>query len=496
MRIAVVGGGASAVCVIDALARLPQLSGSLTVFEPAPHLWRGRAYQPDAEVVLINSAAEDMSVRHGDEGHFERWLADWYGRAGEPVQDFAPRAVYGDYLEQTVEEDLARLRDRGWRTAVVRQGVTGASRVGGRVVLRTDVGPCPPFDYVVLAVGGGQPEDTFGLAGRPGFIGDPYPVTSTLAAVGPAERVVVVGTGLTAVDVVIALAAGGHTGPISLVSRMGVLPAVRQHAISHELKHFTPGQLHAMAGRDKQIDIPHIARLLSLELTETNADFEEVLTEILNVGQEPPVQRLRRQLTEVSSARTGLRILQKAVPGCGPDLWPMLPEKVRKDVLGSYYRILMSLCCPMPPRSARSLLRLIDGGQLSVLSGIRHVDALQDGGFRVATASREWTVDHVVNGVSAPRHRIPPGAARLVDALTKCGLAVPHPDGGLCARIESSRLTGSDPDGPGVYAVGDITGGTFFFTFGIPSLVDRSHDIVTDLLAAEIMYRTGENSYA
>ncbi|WP_261566383.1 FAD/NAD(P)-binding protein [Frankia gtarii] len=495
MRIAVVGGGASAVCVIDALARLPQLSGDLTVFEPAPHLWRGRAYQPDADVVLINSTVKDMSVRHGDEGHFERWLADRYALAGEPVPDFAPRAVYGDYLEQAVEEDLARLRERGWRTAVVRQSVTGASRVGGRVVLRTDAGPWPPFDYVVLAVGGGQPKDTFGLAGCPGFIGDPYPVTSALSAVGPAERVVVIGTGLTAVDVVIALAAGGHRGPISLVSRMGALPAVRQHTITHELRHFTPTQLHAMAGRDKQIDIPHIARLLSLELTETNADFEEVLAEILNVSQEPPVQRLRRQLTEVSSVRTGLRVLQKAVPGCGPDLWPMLPEKVRKDVLGSYYRILMSLCCPMPPCSARTLLQLIDGRQLSVLGGIRYVEALPEGGFCVATDNRKWTVDRVVNGVSAPRHRIPSGAARLVDALTDSGLAVLHPDGGLCAQTESSRLTGDAPAGPGVYAVGDITGGTFFFTFGVPSLVDRSHDIVTDILAAEIMNRTEENSY-
>lgn len=495
MRIAVVGGGASAVCVVDALARLPQLSGDLTVFEPAPHLWRGRAYQPDAEVVLINATAGDMSVRHGDEGHFERWLTEQCGRLGRPVPDFAPRSVYGDYLEHTVEEDLARLRERGWRTSVARQGVTGASRAGGRVVLRTDAGPCPPFDHVVLAVGGGRPKDTFGLAGHPGFVGDPYPVTRTLSAIGPDERVAVVGTGLTAVDVVIALAANGHRGPISLASRMGVLPAVRQHAIDHELKHFTPTQLHAMASRDKQIDVRHVARLLSLELTETNADFEEVLAEILNVDQEPPVQRLRRQLAEVSSARTGLRILQKAVPGCGPDLWPMLPEKVRKDVLGSYYRILMSLCCPMPPRSARTLVRLIDDGQLAVHGGIRDIEARPDGGFRVVAGGREWMVDHVVNGVSASRHRIPPRASGLIDALTECGLAVPHPDGGLCARTESSRLTGGGPDGPGVYAVGDITGGTFFFTFGVQSLVDRSHDIVTDILAAEIMDRTGENSY-
>lgn len=492
MRIAVVGGGASAVCVLDALARLPQLAGDLTVFEPSPHLWRGRPYQRDAEVVLINSPAEDMSVRHGDEGHFQRWLARRSRLAGEPVPDFAPRSVYGEYLEDSAENSLVRLRSRGWRADVVREAVTEAVRSGAQIALRAGDVLSRPFDYLVLAVGGGAPQDVFGLNGCPGFVRDPYPTAGNLNMIGPDERVAVIGTGLTAVDVVIALDANGHRGPVSVVSRSGVLPAVRQHTIDHELKHFTPVQLHAMASRNKQVDLPHVARLFSLELTETDAGFEEVLTEIFNVREEPPAQRLRRQLAEVGSAGKGLRILQKAVHGCGPDLWPMLPETVRKEVLGTYYRILMSLCCPMPPRSARTLLGLIEAGQLAVCGGLRSVRPLPRGGFAVRTDGSEWTVDRVVNGANAPRRRIPPEAEPLVGSLCSARLAVPHPDGGLCVRTSTSRLTGDDPDGPGIYAVGDIAGGTFFFTFGVPSLADRSHDIVTDVLAAEIMNRTGE----
>jgi hypothetical protein len=34
---------------------------------------------------------------------------------------------------------------------------------------------------------------------------------------------------------------------------------------------------------------------------------------------------------------------------------------------------------------------------------------------------------------------------------------------------------------PRLYALGDLAGGSLFFTFGMPSLVDRARDIVEDL---------------
>ncbi|MFJ6675690.1 FAD/NAD(P)-binding protein [Actinosynnema sp. NPDC091369] len=485
MRIGIVGGGASAVCVIDALARSACRSGTVTVFEPSSQLWRGRAYQKDDEVILVNSPAEDMSVRQSDTGHFERWLENRHGPTGGPVPEFTSRAVFGEYLAQTAYEGIARLLERNWQVEVVREGVTGAHRSGDQVSLHTDDGSRKPFDYVILAVGGGKPKDSCGLSGTPNFIGEPYPLATTITGIDPDDDVAVIGTGLTAVDAVVALESRGHRGRISMLSRLGVLPAVRQRPIAHELRHFVPHRIHDMAREHGGLDLNRLAELLRRELAEVGSDLDEVWDEITRVGQEPAAVRLRRQLSEVASIRTGMRVMQKAVHVSGPDLWPLLPEHVRKDMLGPYYRTLMSLCCPMPPRSAETLLRLMGSGQLQVLSGVQQVYPVAGGGFQVMTRDRELTAHHVVNGVSAPAHRIPLGARKLVDALCDEGLAVLHRDGGLCVRTSNSRLTGADDDGPKVYAIGDIAGGTFFFTFGIPSLVDRCHDIVTDIFAED-----------
>ncbi|WP_242419832.1 FAD/NAD(P)-binding protein, partial [Frankia sp. CpI1-P] len=65
-RIGVIGGGASAVCLLDALAQQQDLpAGALTVFDGGRHLWRGRPYQPDLDAMRVNAIPQDMSVRAG-----------------------------------------------------------------------------------------------------------------------------------------------------------------------------------------------------------------------------------------------------------------------------------------------------------------------------------------------------------------------------------------------------------------------------------------------
>lgn len=103
-----------------------------------------------------------------------------------------------------------------------------AYRRPGQVLLGTGPGRTRAFDYAVLCVGGDSPKDVYGLTGTPGFIAEPYPLSGTLAELGENDHVAVIGSGLTAVDIVLSLAARGHRGPISLMSRRGVLPGVRQ----------------------------------------------------------------------------------------------------------------------------------------------------------------------------------------------------------------------------------------------------------------------------
>lgn len=303
MEIGVVGGGASAVCLLDALAETDAAPGGVTVFEAAAHLWRGRPYQSDLPTVRVNIPPDGMSVRFGDKGHFRRWLIERDLAFGSEADfedpfsgmRFVPRAVFGRYLEQSALEALVRLQERGWRVRVVREGVKSATPAYRRIVLGTDGGRQFTVDRAVLCVGRGAPEDFYSLSGSPGFISDPYPLARSLDSIDPSDEVGVIGSGLTGVDVVVSLAARGHRGGIRMLSRSGVLPLVRQKASPYTLQHFTPERFRAAAAEGRVMTLDDLVDVMRAEFEAAGEDLGSVAEEIAAFQDGDPVTSLRRR---------------------------------------------------------------------------------------------------------------------------------------------------------------------------------------------------------
>ncbi|MFB6902837.1 FAD/NAD(P)-binding protein [Streptomyces sp. P11-1] len=496
--IGVIGGGAAAVCLLDALAEASTAPGEVTVFEPSPHLWRGRPYQPDLDTVRVNIAPGGMSVRFGDPEHFPGWLAARDAVLGMAEPDFVdpinglrfiPRATYGAYLEQSAREAVARLRKKGWRVDVVPEQVTAAEPApGGRVRLFHGDGESLTVDHTVLCVGRGRPGDPYGLTGRDGYLPDAYPLARTLGEIGADADVGVIGAGLTGVDIVLSLLARGHRGQVLLASRSGVLPRVRQTARPHTLKHFTADWFRGAARRGETVTLGQVVDLMRAEFADAGEDFTAVAREITAAAEaEDPVKRLRRHLSEVDSPDRGLRILQQAVPATGPDVWPLLPEADRRQLLRDHYRSMMSLCCPMPATTATALLGMVDSGQLRIVSDVRAVEPTPGGGFALRTGdgAPPLRADRLINAVNPAPGGLPARAQSLVTSLVSEGLAELHPRGGVVTERATSRLLTGGRAHPGLYALGDLAAGSLFFTFGLPSIVDRAHDIVQAIRAGD-----------
>ncbi|MFI6742622.1 FAD/NAD(P)-binding protein [Nonomuraea sp. NPDC050451] len=476
MHIAIIGAGAAAVGLLDALAvsEAGMGVGEVTVFEPSAYLWRGRPYAPDLDSVLVNAPPAIMSIRHLDPGHYASWLgteraaAHLDGLLGQPL---VPRALYGEYLADTAEAALAVLRGRGWRTRVVAARVVAAARSGGglRLKLRTEDGRAHPADRVVLCVGGGMPQDHYGLGGAPGFVGDPYPLAYRLGQVPAAADVAVIGSGLTAVDVVVSLAARGHAGRIALVSRSGMLPHVWQRPLGHRPAHVTVERVEALCREHGGVTLDDLAGLLRAELAAEGEDFARFTAELLAAGSEEPVGRLRRQLAAVDDPRIGRRVLQETAHTVGPYAWRLLPEPDRER-LRRHFRLATSMASPMVPVNAAALLRLFESGQLTMTAGVRKIEAVE-GGFRVRGDGGDLNAGVVVNAVNPPPRAVPRAAEPLVTCLLADGLAALHPSGGLV------------PADPRLYVVGDLAGGGPFITSGIPGVAAAGARTVRGLLA-------------
>jgi uncharacterized NAD(P)/FAD-binding protein YdhS len=215
--VTVVGAGFSGTMVAAQLAR-KQINCFL-VEEHSCKTGAGAAYSTAEASHLLNARAEAMSAWPDKPDDF---AAEWrdYGRSEDA---FAPRFVYRRYL-QTILDKAVESR----RTYVLRGAATAARKRGDVWSVQLADGTAVESQHLVLATGNEAPR-------RPSwsdrvvhnFIGDPWSLEAQAAIVEAAmlhRDVLIIGTGLTMLDVALSLESAGHRGRIVAVSRNGLVP--------------------------------------------------------------------------------------------------------------------------------------------------------------------------------------------------------------------------------------------------------------------------------
>jgi uncharacterized NAD(P)/FAD-binding protein YdhS len=208
-QIVIVGGGFSGAMLAARLAERGQRS---TVIGRDDRFGLGVAYSTPFEGHLLNVRSSRMSAVEGRPADFVDWLKANRPELADP-EDFAPRAVYGCYLADRFGHARATgliQTVQGAAVAVEAEGVRLADgrRIEGRAV--------------VLATGNPAPRTAeTGASDR--ILSDPW-APGALERIGADDRVLIVGTGLTMVDMLQSLEAGGWRGRATALSRRGLLP--------------------------------------------------------------------------------------------------------------------------------------------------------------------------------------------------------------------------------------------------------------------------------
>jgi uncharacterized NAD(P)/FAD-binding protein YdhS len=212
--VVIVGAGASG--TLSGLALASGGSGpDVTLVDGAGAFARGVAYSTSEAVHLLNVPATRMGALPDAPLHFLDWLRRREPSSGEYT--FARRSLYGAYLSELLDSAprpprrlTAEVRDLEAHGSGLRLALGDGSSLHARagVLAMGNFPPALPPDWEAL------PErlrwrSPWGGKGR-------WPE--------PDEDVLILGSSLTAVDVVLSLDARGHRGQIHLLSRRGLLP--------------------------------------------------------------------------------------------------------------------------------------------------------------------------------------------------------------------------------------------------------------------------------
>lgn len=214
-HIVIVGGGFSGTLLAINLMRHD--GPCVTLIERGTAA-RGLAYATHNASHLLNVRASNMSAFPDLPDHFARWFAGQGGAA----DGFASRQKYGQYLGELLD-DASRQHDA---LRVVKADAMSCRPTGNGVEIAIDDGSVVKADLAVLAVGNLPPHPPPGL--DPALLGDRYrsdPWSSDIAeGLGSRDHILLVGTGLTAIDAALTLWDSGFDGTVTALSRRGLLP--------------------------------------------------------------------------------------------------------------------------------------------------------------------------------------------------------------------------------------------------------------------------------
>jgi uncharacterized NAD(P)/FAD-binding protein YdhS len=457
-HIVIVGAGFSGAATAMQLLRHSRTPMNVVLLNESGRMARGLAYGTDSLEHVLNVPAGNMSALPDDPENFLRYCrwVDERWHAGS----FVPRRIYGAYLESLLAAAESAAGPQGARL----QRVVGRAlrvrppRGGAPAAVLLEDGRELPADHIVLAFGHVAPEHPLDEATRAllgsAYTGDPWrqPLAGRVA---PEARVLLVGAGLTALDMLISLDRAGHRGPVHLLSRRGLAP--QPHRPQRE--------------RPSHPDIDALRAAMGATLR----------------GQ---LRALRTAIDGAVAAGDDWRDWIGALRPHMPGWWRALSAADRRRFirhLQAHWDNLRHRCAP---EAHEVFERWRANGQLTLDAG--RITALQPapaGGFvltwrpRGGTALRQRPIDHVVNCTS-PSGRLAGSASPLVAALCADGLVVPDVLGlGLLVADDYRVPDAQGRASPWLHYVGPLLKARDWEATAIPELRQHAAALARRLVA-------------
>jgi uncharacterized NAD(P)/FAD-binding protein YdhS len=434
-EIAIVGGGCSGSLVAVQLF-IHGYQGHVSIIEPRERLAIGLAYSTTFDGHLLNVPAGKMSALPQEPSHFLDWLRNrkW---PGAEAGSFAPRKLFGEYLHEVLHQTLSK--EAGDRFTHIRAEGVGFEALEGSAgaILKLSNGAMVYADHVVLAHGNPASSSAFsqtrrGLEDRwhvSPWIGDALRVRFA------GERILLVGTGLTAVDAVLALQNQEKACRIHMLSRRGILPQVH-----------SPG---AVAGAPP------------------------ILTDRSNVRL--MVHELREYIEAARQQDLCWRTIVDALRPVSNEIWHELPLEHKQR----FVRHLRPYWDPHRSRMAPSIRERLDGyltsGALHVIAG-RLLEVISDGSSSQARILRKGAretmleVDRIIT-CTGVQESYTDSPRPLIRSLMKHGLTQANDLGfGLRTDGQGALLDTQLRPSPVFFTLGPPRRGELFETTAVPEI--------------------------
>lgn len=450
VRITIIGGGASGTLLA---ANLLKGGGEhpieINLVEKSSLIGRGVAYSTPDEVHLLNVPAAKMGAFPEEVDSFHKWLLE-NGYSYQP-HSFVPRKIFGEYLREIVKNAAET------KSSVVKFNVFKDDAVdlviedkAARVILGS--GDTLQSEKVVLAFGNFLPPDPtvadLDFTNSPKYFRSPW-TDGVYDSIDNEDTVLVIGTGLSMVDVVMHLFYSPHRARIYAISTRGLLPAV------HKLGDTYPSFSDELKPMDRITDILQAVRRHIRKAVDQNIDWRAVIDSL-----RPATQELWLNL-------------------------PIAEKKYFKQHLSRYWNVARHR---MPVEAAIVLERMQSEGRLHILKGRLkqiNVDARFDVEYKTEGVANNLSVDAVINCIGSESNFEKLSSPLVKNLYSRGYVRNDALNLGLDA-LPNGVIIGKNGDASSIiYTLGTALKGVLWESTAVPEIRSQAHALSSHLLSAE-----------
>jgi uncharacterized NAD(P)/FAD-binding protein YdhS len=453
--VAIIGAGFCGSMVAVNLLRKAKQQLDVALIERSGTFARGLAYGTSDRSHLLNVPAAKMGAFPDDHEHFYRWVCQnpeelsRHGvNAAEP-HSFLPRVLYGKYLTGLLDQVNGA---HGSLRRITAEAIDVAPQANGRLRVKLRNAPSLIAQHVVLALGNFPPGDPkmrdqrFHRVGR--YLQNPWS-EETRKKLAESGDVLILGSGLTCLDLLLSLAPLKSRGTIHVLSRRGLFP--RPHRVVKPSSSFLDAK-----------SLPTTAR--------------------------QTCRLIRVQVAEAETSGIDWRAVIDSIRPYSQQIWQQWPTEERRRFL----RHLKAFWEAHRHRAAPEVLELksqlekagrlqCHRGRIFSISPEKDFLSVQ---FRDSNAHKEKAlrVDYVVNctGPECNYHKL---ADPLVVQLFSRGIIVPDPLflgldvglGGTILNLQGERVTH-------LHTLGSPQKGILFETTAVPELRVQAAELASRIL--------------
>lgn len=389
-RIGIIGMGISGMAILSAYEKeVDTLKLKIDLYDSRPSFGKGYPFGKDWEQLILNLKTNKIGYDYRNLKDLEQWYSE--EDLEKPI--YPSRTSFGNYMSNRLEKTINHTKAN-----VIYKKIVRIDKLGEEWEIEDESGNVSVYDRIHLCNGILSQKKLYNLEKNPNYINYIYPVQEKLDLINKSHKVIIIGTGLSAIDISTFLLKEKKIENIIMFSRTNMMPTVRVAEQKLKMKYINMTIIKkVLKDNFDRISFQEFDSLFLKELDHHGINYEEFLETHMQGGVEGLIYNIENpdKLAKVQSLLAYLNLVFNKV-------WDSMTISDRDKFKEKYHKFMCLNRSPLPYESAEIIINAFNEGKFKIEKMINKVIVNENDKFVIIDKNGErldnYNYDYVING--------------------------------------------------------------------------------------------------